>query len=57
MAGTLVTGMNLRAMSNNFDDFEKLCNAAEALVAGVDTLKVESRRTTEATLASLDEWE
>jgi hypothetical protein len=57
MAGTLVTGMSLRAWSNNFDDFEKLCNVAEALVAGVDTLRIETRRTTEATLASLDEWE
>jgi hypothetical protein len=57
MAGVNVSGMKLVISSNSSDSFEKLCDAAEAALAGVETAKVESRRTSEATLADLDNWE
>jgi hypothetical protein len=57
MAGTNIVGMRLLCMSNTSDGFEKLCDQAEAMLAGVGTEKVTDRRTTEEKLKSLDEWE
>jgi hypothetical protein len=57
MAGTTIVGMSLRAWSNNSDDFERLCDVAEALIAGVEASKVTDRRTVEQKLAALDDWE
>lgn len=57
MEGVLVSGMTLVCKSASFDEFEKLCDAAEGLLAGVSAKKVEDRRTVDQKLAAIDDWE
>lgn len=57
MSGTTIVGMKLLIWSDSSDSFERLCDVAEAMLAGVDSKKVEDRRTVEQKLAALDDWE